>query len=63
MASNNDLKRGGYSYDCSDEQIREFQKLTPTQRLKWIDDINRFLFRFMPPESKLIREKFRRGEI
>lgn len=55
-------RHGGYSYSCSEEQIREFKKLSLRQRLKWVDDINKFLFRFMPPQSRRIREEFRRGE-
>ena len=63
MAFDLNSKRGGFAYNYSAEQIQEFQKLTCEQRLKWIDDINRFLYRFMPPQSKKIQEKLRRGEI
>jgi len=37
-------------------------KLTPKQKLEWLEEINRFLYRFMSEESKRIA-KFRAGEI
>lgn len=62
MTNDPNKKRGGYSYHYSTEQIQEFQKLSYVQRLQWVESMNKFLNRFMPPESKLIQEKLRRGE-
>ena len=56
-------KHGGYSYDYTDEQIKEFQKLSIGQRLRWAEEMNKFLYKFRPTQSKEICEKFRRGEI
>jgi len=63
MTTESNKKRGGYSYHYTPEQIREFQKLSIEQRLKWVEDMNKFLFKFRSAESKEICEKFRRGEI
>lgn len=56
-------KRGGFSYHYTTEQIQAFQKLSIEQRLKWVEDMNKFLFKFMPAKSKEICEKFRQGKI
>jgi len=63
MAAEANKKRGGYSYHYTAEQIAEFQKLSITQRLKWVEEMNRFLYKFRPDQSKVICEKFRRGVI
>ncbi len=31
------------TYHVSDERLREFQKLTPEQRLKWVEELANFL--------------------
>ncbi len=53
----------GFRYHVSEEKIGEYMKLTPKQKLEWLEEINRFLHRFMPEESRRIAEKFRAGEI
>ena len=53
----------GYSYTLEDEKLREFGKLSYEQRLEWIVKMQRFLRRFMPEKSQIIRQKFRTGEI
>lgn len=63
MAGEANQKRGGYGYHYSAEQIRAFQQLSIAQRLKWVEEMNKFLYRFRPAQSKEICEKFRRGEI
>ena len=56
------LKRGGYSYSPSPEAIREFQKLTPENRIYWMEAMSRFFYYAMPPKSKLIAEQLRAGK-
>ena len=63
MTIESNKKHGGYNYYYTVEQIREFQKLSIEQRLKWIEEMNKFLYKFRPVQSKEICEKFRRGEI
>lgn len=47
----------------SEEKLREYSKLSPRQKLEWLEEINRFLYSCMPEESRRIAEKFRAGEI
>ncbi|MFH1389354.1 MAG: hypothetical protein ABIH56_01300 [Candidatus Margulisiibacteriota bacterium] len=54
---------GGYSYHYSAEQIQAFQKLSVEQRLKWVEEMAKFLYRFRPDQSRKVCEKFRAGEI
>ena len=63
MAAESNKKRGGFSYHYTAEQIQAFQQLSIEQRLKWIEELNMFLYNFRPSQSKEICEKFRRGEI
>ena len=62
MTAESNKKRGGYSYHYTAEQIEAFQKLTIQQRLKWVEEMSRFLYKFRPAESKEICEKFRLGK-
>jgi len=63
MINKSNNKHGGYSYQYTDEQIQAFQSLSIEQRLKWVEEMNKFLYRFRPVQSKEICEKFRQGEI
>jgi hypothetical protein len=56
-------ERRGYKYTLEDEKLVEFNKLDYGQRLEWLMKMHRFLRRFMPEESRIIWQKFRRGEI
>jgi hypothetical protein len=53
----------GYSYTLEDEKLKEFGELSYEQRLEWIVKMHRFLRKFMPEKSQVIRQKFRTGEI
>ncbi|MBI5699774.1 hypothetical protein HZC35_05715 [Candidatus Saganbacteria bacterium] len=53
----------GFSYVYTKEKYEAYKKLTPWQKLEWLEKMNRFLVSFMPPKSKEICEKLRRGEI
>ena len=63
MALGSNNKPGGYSYHYTIEQIQAFQKLSIEQRLKWVEEMNRFLYKLRPVQSKEICEKFRHGEL
>ena len=56
-------QKKGFSYIYTQEKYDAYKKLLPLQKLEWLEKMNRFLYNFMPPESKKIREKLRRGEI
>lgn len=56
-------KKRGFTYIYTKEKAEEYKKLSPEQRLEWLEKINRFLYHFMSKESKVFCEKLRRGEI
>lgn len=51
----------GIHYEVTGEQIREYRKLSPADRLRWLRAANEFLWRFTPPENRRIREALREG--
>lgn len=57
------MRGRGFRYVVSEEKLREYSKLSPRQKLEWLEEINRFLYSCMPEESRRIAEKFRAGEI
>ncbi|OGW12536.1 MAG: hypothetical protein A3G93_02840 [Nitrospinae bacterium RIFCSPLOWO2_12_FULL_45_22] len=59
---NRNQQAGGYSYSYSEETIREYMQWSAKMKLDWLEEANRFLYRNMPPENRLIWERFRRGE-
>jgi hypothetical protein len=59
---NGNRPRGGYRYYVSDEQLAAFAKLTPLERLQWVDELRRFILLTETPETAARRERLRRGE-
>jgi len=55
-------EKGGYYYYVSDEQLRAFARLTPLERLKWVDELRLFILMASTPETTERRERLRRGE-
>lgn len=53
---------GGYRYYVSDEQLADYAKLTPMERLRWVDELRRFILLTETPETAERRERLRRGE-
>ncbi len=53
----------GFRYVVTDEQIREFRRVPPAEKLRRLESLEEFLAAAMPPAARRIREKFRRGEI
>ena len=56
-------QKKGFSYVYTKEKYDSYSKLPAWQKLKWLEKMNRFLYDFMPKESKTLAEKLRRGEI
>jgi hypothetical protein len=54
--------RGGYRYYVSDAQLAAFARLSPLERLQWVDDLRRFILMAETPETAARRERLRRGE-
>jgi hypothetical protein len=46
-----------------DEQILRYLQVPIEQRLAWLEAANCFLLAAMPPETRAIWQKFRRGEV
>lgn len=55
-------EEGGYYYYVSDEQLEAFARLSPLERLKWVDDLRLFTLMASTPEITERRERLRRGE-
>ena len=57
-------KLGGYRYYVSKEQLEAYAKLTPLQRLQWVDEVRRFNLMLYKnhPEIQRRHERLRRGE-
>lgn len=53
--------RKGFYYRLEKEKIMEYMKLTPKQKLEWLEEIFIFSEKTMTEETKRIREYFRRS--
>lgn len=53
---------GGFGYWVSDEQLVAFGRLTPLERLRWLDDARRFVLQASTPEIRERQERLRRGQ-
>ena len=53
----------GVAYSVRDDHIRAFLRLSPTQRLQHVEDLEELLAQAMTPGSKRVREMFRKDEI
>jgi len=62
MSSKNNQPKSGFKYIYSQEKYDTYSKVPVHQKLRWLEEINRFLFSFMPPKSKEIYEKLKLGK-
>lgn len=62
MADESDKTTGGFRYYVSDEQLAAFAKLTPLQRLEWVEAARQFTFLGQTPETRACQERLRRGQ-
>jgi hypothetical protein len=53
---------GGYSYYVSDEQLNAFARLSPYERLKWVDNIRLFTLLARTPQTAERQERLRQGK-
>ena len=56
-------RRGGFTYSCSEDKLREYMALSAKDKLNWLEQANRFPYKTLTPETKKIREAFRTGSI
>ena len=54
--------KGGFSYYVSDGQLAVFQRLSPLQRLKWVEDARLFTLLARTPETEIYQERLRMGK-
>ena len=57
-----DQSKGGFAYYLSDEQLAAYARLTPYERLRWVDEIRLFTLMARTPETAERQERLRRGE-
>jgi len=50
----------GFHYTLDREQIKKYMKLTPEEKLTWLEEIFIFSEKALTPEAKKIREYFRK---
>ena len=62
---NDDASRaalGGFGYWVSDDQLAAFRRLSPLDRLRWLDEARRFTLLAETPDTRERRDRLRRGE-
>jgi hypothetical protein len=52
---------GGYFYTVSDEQLERFARLTPAERLRWLEEARLFTLLASSPDARRRQERLRRG--
>jgi hypothetical protein len=57
------MAKKGFSYDVSEEALKKWVAVPPSEKLEWLEEINRFIFKFTGKKEKAIISKFRKGEI
>lgn len=58
-----DPPKRGFAHHHTDEQLREYRKLTPEQKLAWLQAAWQMTVDFLPKEHLELWLKMRRGEI
>lgn len=54
--------RGGYEYHVADAQLRAFARLSPLDRLRWLEEARLVTLLGRTPETGERQERLRRGE-
>ena len=54
--------KDGFSYYVSDEQLAVFQRLSPLERLKWVEEARLFTLLARTPETAKYQERLRMGK-
>ena len=62
MANREGSAKGGYRYWVSDEQLAAFARLSPLQRLEWVEAAREFTWLGETAETRVRHERLRRGE-
>jgi len=57
------MRKKGFGHDATEESIKDYGGLSAELKLKWLEEVNRFLYNSMSENKRKIAEKFRAGEI
>ena len=55
--------RRGVTHAYPTERLVAFRKVSPAEKLRWLEEMRVFLERFLTPERKAIMDRFRRGDL
>ena len=58
-----DAPARGFAHHHTDEELREYSRLTPEQKLRWLHEAWRFTADFLPPARRDAWMRIRKGEI
>jgi len=57
------MKKPPLLYYRSAEQIKEYQSLPASVKIRWLEETMRFFYHALPKSSRAVMEKFRQGLI
>lgn len=57
------MKKKGFSYHYTDQQIKAYSRLTVREKLEWLYQANQFCKKAIRGKTKKIWESFRAGKI
>jgi hypothetical protein len=53
----------GFRHHHSDEELAAYRRLTPDQKLAWLEAARKLTADFLPPHKRALWDKMRKGEI
>lgn len=53
----------GFSYVVTEESLKKWMRMPAKMKLEWLEEINKFLWKYAPKESKKMMKLFREGKI
>lgn len=53
----------GFSYAVTEESIRKWMRVSAKMKLEWLEEINKFIWKYAPRESKRMMRLLREGKI
>lgn len=56
------LRKKGFSYKPSKENLEAFKGLSPEEKLQWLEDANEFVNTFLSQKKLALWKKFRDGQ-
>lgn len=57
------MRKRGFRYYCTLDQIRAYRKISPTDKLNWLEAANRITAKALRGKRREIWDMFRRGDI